>query len=1083
MASCVEVNVRRTIAPDLSGRQTITMRVPKDLSAEANPADIFPGSFAAATVVPTRTQTTNDATVYSADVVFPNVTRLRQQVEFLASAASVQATRNGVARYRETVTNNFFRSLSRAPSAEGRNAVAAAMEKARAGLAGARFTYTICFPGKVVESNADRVSGNEATWRLTSDRLFAKSSIELTAEYRTSPEPAVVASPAATPGFVPVKAAVSAAPQPERAPEPPAKKPAPRARPQPKIIAAPAASEPAVAPKRPEPEPQEPIAVKPQPKFEDIRLAQADPKKEEEKAPKEGEKGKPAAAPPAAAPVEPPKAPATLADAPSDDAKAQELKKLFRDALIHLDYKRYDKAVEVLQKAIALKPNSVLVADLYQQTVPKFIDAALESNNPKLKALAEQLQRIAYRGRIEQLKDPGRMKKIVRDLAGPFPERTLAIEILTIAGDYAVPHLVDFLQADADPNHRAYAAHVLARLRGTAVPPICEALKCPDPMIRQIIIHSLEAISDARAIPWLLWMAQEPKGHPLVVAAARRAVAKLSNDPKALQTPASVAFLRLAEDFYFHSRKVLLPHLYEHLVWRWDPEARRLTSESVPRHLYPYRMAEEMCRNALLANPDFELATPMLICTYFAQQNLLEAFFIGIKGKGLKEEEKKEAELAKAIRERLKAAPLVAQAAGKRFVYAALRRALRDAQSDVAISCIKVIRQIADGSALPKPPSPESKVIRPKKKERKPAKRRRIITWYGPKEEEKPELPPPPPSPFAVPLDGSPLVDALTYPADRRVRYAAAEAIVAVAPSHMIRGAAKVITTLSEALSETAYHMALMVDEDQAAAEELRPLLRDLSVASTLARTQRDALIRARDLPPKDIIILSGQLQKVDVVEMLASLRRVPSLAVAPVLVVSRRRELAALRQRLAKENVTFLIRPFDAKSVRFAVEQLVRKAPEPKGKEIAARYASSAARTLASIDPATSIFRLADALDALLNALTSTTQPDEVRVPCCEAIRRTRSARALPYLVEVYNDPKSSKLLRLAALISLGACAAAEPALPKDVADVLTRASYHDDRDFRETAARAFGLRGGAGDKFLDIVDHLHGKKPKEGK
>ena len=1071
---CVEIDMHRTVRPDRSGRETITMRAP----STGGGTDAFPGFYSGATCRSSAPQADGGRTLHRAEATFTDVAAVRHRAGFLTSSASIETAENGTNAYREVLTNSFYASLKRAPTDEARETLAAAIADAKRSLAGARLTYTIELPGAVTKSNADRTSGSSATWVLTADKLFTEQPVELTAEYRTQPE-AVAAVPAAAPKAPEPKAEAAPAPQPEivrlaAAAQAPPAQPAEPPAPKPPVVAA--APEPVAAP-----EPTEPKTSAPAEREPETLLAQAE---DAPAAPAEAPAPeKPKDAPTAPAEAAAPEAPkATLEESPADDETTKQVKKLFAEALGKLDYKNYEQAAELLQKAIALKPNETLISNLYGQVVAKFLDAALASQNADLKARAEELQKIAYKGRLRQLHDPERIKKLIAGLKENFIDRTFAMEELTLAGDYAVPGLLKFLQENTDAEQRAYAAYVLSRLRGTAVPAIMEALKYKDPLVRQIIVQALEVIGDPRSIPALLWLAQEANAHPLVAAGAKRALLKISDAPNLLQTPASVAFLDLAKDFYEGNRKVVLPHVYEHLVWRYDPKTNELVSESVPRHLYPFRMAEEMCRNALLANPNFEPAVPLLIGVLFAQQNLLEGFFSSIKGKETPlPEEQEEAELARPIYDRLQMAPAIAQSAGRKFVYAALQRALRDAQPEVAISCIRVLPSIADGSALPTPPVPEEEALKATKGKPKPAARPiRVLPWYGPEEKEQPAPPPPVANPNSIPLDGSPLVQALSCP-DRRVRYAAAEALVAIGPTQMILDAPKVMNNLSQALAETAYHVALLVDEDEAAAEELRPLLSDVGVQPVLARSQRDALTAARELPPKDFVIVSGLLKRVEPAEMLASLRRIYTLGGVPAIVITTRSDLPKMREIFAKENVTFLLRPFVAASVRGAIDEVLKTTPAPKGKDLAASYASSAARALASVNAATSIFKLEDALDALLEAVSSAVQPDAVRIPCVTAIQHAAKPRSVPYLIQVYGDPKSSKDLRLSLLAGIGACAVSRKDLPEDVDakvnEVIRGAAVDADPDFRKAAAFAFGLRGGAEGDFVETIDDLVGK------
>ena len=1083
VTGCVEIEVHRTLAPDGSGEQTITMRVPQGAAAARAAAEPYTRTISGAPSQPPPDGRDGDAVIHVATARFPDVASLRHQAEFLTSGATVTRQGDGRWAYREILLNGYLKALKRAPTDERKVALEAAMRKARTALGSARLTYTIEFPGKVLKANADRIDGNQAAWDLRVDKLFHAPALELTALYE-APRPVqiAVAPPAGTapvaneappPADPPARPApVAEAPRPEpKAPPAPARAaPEPVATPAPEPVATPA--EPPV-PSDP-PAPPAPVAeTEPEPparaaELDGVLLAQAD------------EPAAPAA--PAAAPA-PPEAPDPLEPTATDDDTTRLVKESFGKALAHIDRREYREAAAELQKAIAAKPSNKLIADLYAITVAKFRDAALKSGDPELAAEAKRLQDLAYKGRIASLRDPARMKKLIKDIrTGTFPVRTWAMEELVIAGDYAVPYLIAMILEDTDTVHRAYGEHVLSRLRGPAVPAIAEALKHTDPLIRQILIHSLASIGDPRSMPYLLALAQDPKGHPLVVASAKAALGKIAADPTDLRESAPEAFVRLAQHYYYQNKKVLLPLLYEHLVWRWDPHKNELTREAVPRHLYPYRMAQEMARNALLVNPKFEPAVPLIICAYFAQHNLLETFYTAAEGRELTEDEARDAALAAPIRRRLRAAPLVAHAAGKKFVYAALERSLRDGRADVAISCINALREIADGAAIPGPPLTEDELrgLR-RSKTRAPAKRKRSVvrTWYGPKDPTAKELPPPPPNPDAIPLDGSPIVSALSY-AKKHVRYAAAGALVDIAPQHLIRDADRVAYNLAEAISETAVRVALLVDEDETSIDHTRGLLIGAGVDPELARDERDALAVARRLPPKDVLILNATMQKAPVAKVLASLRAIPAIANVPAILITTSEERLRTKQAFAGQNVEVLARPLDAKVVKAALDLVLKKAPAAKGEALTVESSSAAARALAAIDPATSIFNLRAALPALAQAVASTNQPDAVRIPAAEAIRHIGDKAALPYLVSAYNSPKSSKELRLAVLDAIGACSAALRELPATVDDVFTRASYDDDFDFRRTAARAFGRRGGAGTDFLKTVEHLHGIKPR---
>ena len=111
-------------------------------------------------------------------------------------------------------------------------------------------------------------------------------------------------------------------------------------------------------------------------------------------------------------------------------------------------------------------------------------------------------------------------------------------------------------------------------LAAETVPPLIAALDIDDTNLRLDLIEVLRQRNAKEAVPFLRYFAGSPKVPERVRAAAKDAIAYLTETQPARLTPAPIALTREAERYYRH--QVPLGTAGEVLVWRWDDKAKQL---------------------------------------------------------------------------------------------------------------------------------------------------------------------------------------------------------------------------------------------------------------------------------------------------------------------------------------------------------------------------------------------------------------------------------------------------------------------------------------------------------------------------
>src|SRR6185436_12216503 len=224
---------------------------------------------------------------------------------------------------------------------------------------------------------------------------------------------------------------------------------------------------------------------------------------------------------------------------------------------------------------------------------------------------------------------------------------------------------------------------------------------------------------------------------------------------------------------------------------------------------------------------------------------------------------------------------------------------------------------------------------------------------------------------------GYPLIEALTNE-DKRVRYAAANAMVAINPQRRKLGMELVVPNLIDAIGEQGVRVALVIydvqdDADRNFVNGFRKLLQSINVFPVIVNTGSEGIIKAKQFPTEDVIIIQkkicGQVYfkesdtKTPIVETVFDTLRddVRTKSIARIV-------LGDSAEEVQNANKEYL----EKGTAQGVIDKGVDSDKNKKdSKDRADVIAKAAAESLASIDPTNSLYPYRDAVEALIKTVS----------------------------------------------------------------------------------------------------------------
>lgn len=410
-------------------------------------------------------------------------------------------------------------------------------------------------------------------------------------------------------------------------------------------------------------------------------------------------------------------------------------------------------------------------------------------------------------------------------------------------GDFAVPEIAEKYMGSDNQAFRYRSRALLAKLGAQAVNPIIQCMQSDNALVRQTAALALSDISDPRALPVLAQHFQTKGEDPQVVQACRLGVSKiralLPQSDQNIESAKELWFLQ-AESYYRNNGAggytdknrligstytgqlpvLLTGHERTYTSWKWVTEAgeRKLLDQEVPLWAYADVLAEESALMAFEqsiiaaggnANADRYVtgSEALLACIrmhmyseamarYYNGDDAERAFIVGLIG-------------VRGMVPSMRGLGL-AGSAGTPVLYQALERSLADGYPDVSVGLCDLI---ADQDYVD----------------------------------------------FVGADTGKPLVRALTDP-DRRVRYAAARALLQLARDKDFGNNAMVEQLMISCLQETAARSVLVIAEDEALRNTLLTEITKLGYNAVGERTLEDGARAATLAPLFDAVVIQGDI-------------------------------------------------------------------------------------------------------------------------------------------------------------------------------------------------------------------------------
>ncbi len=568
---------------------------------------------------------------------------------------------------------------------------------------------------------------------------------------------------------------------------------------------------------------------------------------------------------------------ALLAAKPSTPAEC------VRAAKILAELERPDLAKQYIKKVLAANLDAQRLAELGRRLgEATFIElAGREPLLPEARKLADAVA-AAIRA---QTKDLERIEELIRQLNDPSPEQRLrAIIGLQAAGRAAIPPLVAVLadgdRADRWPDVRA----ALVEIGEATIDPMMAVVAGADPKLAVQAIKVLAAAGEKKAVPCLLAACLSEDGDQSVRAAAAVALVRLIGGVPSRDR--AVALLSDEARAYLNrSRPIDATAEGKVRLWRWDESKRQLKYRMVFASEAARTLAARWARAAYsLAPHRRRLRLPHLTA-------MLEA---AAHENGLDRplEEKN---------------PAVVEA--ERFGVDALEEVLQYAMAEghtaAATAAARILGRIGSADELlyrAAVPAAAKQPMPAAAKQPMPASAKRSLP---------------------------PLVEALRSP-DRRLRLAAAEAIVRLQPIRRFAGSSYVVDALGFLAAGRGVRGALAASPRPQVARDLAGRLGAAGYRADAVQIGRDLLLRAARSPDCELVLIDVTIDRPTAATLLQQLRHDRRTAWLPVGLIAPAGHYDRAK-RIARDDLMAadFPRPRDDRAVDWQLERLRELAPQ----------------------------------------------------------------------------------------------------------------------------------------------------------
>lgn len=711
------------------------------------------------------------------------------------------------------------------------------------------------------------------------------------------------------------------------------------------------------------------------------------------------------------------------------------IRERFKEAVDALEMGDDEACQRAMNEIMKSKPTTDLALELRDQAGYKFFMRLLAKK--PLDVLAREFLALAEKKTRERNTDPKYIRNLIADLSKDFETQWKAkLHIEAEVGQYAVPYLINLVRGDEN-ELSIFSQVVLRGIGEEGVPALLAVLDSGDVELIETVVTVLGQIGDGRAIPYLAAIYDDQDATVEMKNVAELAARKiLGRRMKGLSSARELLF-DLAERYYYRDPSVMREaRASGYILWKWSEAHDGLVWKEAPASVYYDEMAELTCYRCFKTDSGYEPPYSLLAAVYFSQLDTAREVIaavdtvkdidIGIIERNMEYLKERKEELD------IKAA-LVTKSLGARHLYRCLDRALRDGNVVVATMAMRMLGEVAEGGFLPP-----------------------MVSSYG--------------VPLYLPergnivgAEGTPILRALASP-DKRVKYVAAETLVAINPARPFLHGDRVVPVLAQALGEKAVWFTLIVDADSERANKLKALFPEDDFTVSVLPSPSYAKGRASQFPAPDIILISSDLPQHGAKKLVAQLKQDFRTAGIPIVILASP-DTDTIDRKVFKGKVAKIITwEENLFPVMNAIKNEFLESPVESIKAGSEDVALRAAESLAAIDPRSTVLTPLDALRILINSVSD--RSDRIKKPCLIALGRLGMPEATPVITSVFENTENDTEVRLLAGEALGFCN------PAKAYDALKRALNDPDAGVRSWAATALG-KADMGGEYLRKILH----------
>ena len=628
-----------------------------------------------------------------------------------------------------------------------------------------------------------------------------------------------------------------------------------------------------------------------------------------------------------------------------------------------------------------------------------------------------------------QRQDFERIRANIGQLCGSPQQEFFATKYLIDSGEYAVPHLVEYLLHPTDDSCRPRVVVAMTKLGKAAVNPLVMALQVGDDDVRLHLIRALGEIGYPQAIPYLQKLTTSAQSNEQTKQAAASAIDRIAEvSGREVSGSAAELFNWLADRYYNENEAVRADaRLPMANVWFWDSGEQALTATVVPQQLFGLLMAMRCSEEALRLQPDQAGSVSLWLAANFRRESRM----------GL-DVESGAAGTAADIEDATHPADFpraqyFARAAGPRYAHLILARAVNDQDTAVALGAIEALRVTAGESSL-----------------------------IGTEDFKQP------------------LVQALRFP-DLLVRIRAALALGAALPRSPFADSQYVMPILAQAISTASHEQVVVIG---ASRDEINRVAGDLRTdkRAVIAETNFFAAMeRVRtEFPSVSAFVVSTSVSEPGVAALVGQLRAEFQYLMTPVVLLTSPDQSLLVEDLAARDAY---LEPLDAQVGADGIEAALqrvrqRTGQEPMDEALASTIAHQSVATLRGIaTDGRTVFNIGVAEPALAAALASSTD-ETLRRKCASVLALTQSPSAQALLAAAAMDQANSADLRVAMFASLAESAKTNGNMLDDgqTAKVVQLAREEPDLTLRTAASQALGALNLASNRASEIIRSFHG-------